>query len=185
MATAVLTELMTAEEFGKRPDPGYPEELVQGRIVAMPLTDPRHGEVCAQAVYLLKRFLEDHDVGRAVSNDPGVVTERGPDTVRGPDVAYFSYLRIPKGPMSRGYQAVVPELVIEVRSPSDRWPKVHVKVAEYLDAGVRVVVVLDPDPRMAHVYGQDDGPRALSAEQDLTLPGVLDGFAVRVGKFFD
>ncbi len=185
MATAVLTELMTAEEFAKRPDPGHPEELVRGRIVAMPLTDPRHGEVCAQAVYLVKRFLEDHDVGRAVSNDPGVVTERGPDTVRGPDVAFFSYLRIPKGPMSRGYQAEVPELVIEVRSPSDRWNKVQAKAVEYLNAGVLAVVVLDPEPRMGHVYSQDAPPRTLSAEQDLTLPGVLEGFAVRVGKFFD
>ena len=185
MATAVLTELMTAEEFGKQPDPGYAEELVQGRIVAIPLTDTRHGEVCLQAGYLLKRFLEDHDVGRAVGNDAGVVTERGPDTVRGPDVAFFSYLRIPKGPISRGYQAVVPEVVIEVRSPSDRWNKVQAKAIEYLNAGVLVVVVLDPDPRTAHVYSQDEPPRPLSAEQDLTLPGVLDGFAARVGRFFD
>lgn len=184
MATAELTALMTAEEFGARPDPGYPEELVRGEVVPMPLTDTRHGEVCARATYLLMRFLEDHDLGRVIGNDAGVITTRGPDSVRGPDVAFFSYARIPKGPIARGYQAVSPELVVEVRSPSDRWPKVHAKVGEYLNAGVLVVVVLDPEPRTAHIFGADE-PRRLSVEEDLTLPGVLDGFAVPVGKFFE
>ena len=108
MATAELTALMTAEEFGARPDPGYPEELVRGEVVPMPLTDTRHGEVCVQSSYLLKRFLDDHDLGRVIGNDAGVITTRGPDSVRGPDVAFFSYARIPKGPIARGYQAVVP-----------------------------------------------------------------------------
>jgi Uma2 family endonuclease len=185
MATAELTKLMTAEEFGKRPDPGYPEELVRGEIVPMALTDTRHGEVCVQSSYLLKRFLEDHDLGRVIGNDAGVITARGPDSVRGPDIAFFSYLRLPKGQIPRGYQVVAPELVIEVRSPSDRWRAVQAKVVEYLDAGVLVVVVLDPDPRTAHVFAEDDPPRVLSAEEDLTLAGVLEGFAVRVGKFFE
>jgi Uma2 family endonuclease len=44
MATAEA--LLTAEEFGRRPDPGHPEELVQGRIITMPPPQPRHGQVC-------------------------------------------------------------------------------------------------------------------------------------------
>ena len=48
MATAEA--LLTAEEFGRRPDPGYPEELVQGRIIAMPPPQPRHGQVCAKVI---------------------------------------------------------------------------------------------------------------------------------------
>ncbi len=46
MATAEMLDLMTAEEFGKRPDPGYPEELVRGRVVSTPVPDRRHGYVC-------------------------------------------------------------------------------------------------------------------------------------------
>jgi Uma2 family endonuclease len=185
MAIAELTALITAEEFGKRPDPGYPEELVQGKIVALPLTDTRHGAVCARSIYLLMRFLEDHDVGRVIGNDAGVITERDPDIVRGPDVAFYSYQRIPQGPIPRGYCPEVPELVIEVRSPSDRWRDVQAKVVEYLTAGVRIVVVLDPDPQTAHVFSDDEPPRVLTVKQELTLPGVLEGFAVRVGRFFE
>ena len=59
MATAEA--LLTAEEFGRRPDPGYPEELVQGKIITMPVPTPRHGQVCGHVVYLLCRFLDEHD----------------------------------------------------------------------------------------------------------------------------
>jgi Uma2 family endonuclease len=183
MATAEA--LMTAEKFGKRPDPGYPEELVQGRVVSMPPPDRKHGYVCGQAYYLLRVFVVEHDLGRVMSNDSGVITERDPDTVRGADVAYYSYARLPKGPLPTGYGPEVPELVVEVRSASDRWPEILEKVAEYLGVGVLAVVVLDPDPRTAHVFSPNDPPRILGPDDELLLPGVLEGFRARVGRFFE
>lgn len=183
MATAQA--LMTAAEFGRRPDPGHPEELAQGRIVVMPPPDRRHGFVCGQAYYVLRLFVDEHDLGRVMSNDSGVITERGPDTVRGADVCYYSFARLPKGPLATGYGPEVPELVVEVCSASDRWVEVHEKVAEYLGAGVLAVVVLDPGPQTAHVFGADHPPRMLGAEDELVLPGILEGFRVRVGRFFE
>src|SRR5215469_2630471 len=116
MATAEMLKLMTAEEFSNRPDPGYPEELVRGRTVAMPVPDRRHGLVCSKADRILGNFVDEHDLGRVMSNDSGVITERGPDTVRGADVCYYSYTCLPKGPLPEGYLPVTPELVFEVRS---------------------------------------------------------------------
>ncbi|MDB5352513.1 MAG: hypothetical protein JWN86_3760 [Planctomycetota bacterium] len=78
----------------------------------------------------------------------------------------------------------MPELVIEVRSTSDRWRDIHEKVTESLKAGVTVVIVLDPEPQTAHVFGPDEPPRTLKADEELTAPGVLEGFGVRVGRFF-
>jgi Uma2 family endonuclease len=183
MATAEA--LMSAREFGQRPDPGHPEELVQGRIISMPPPDRRHGYVCGQAYYLLRQFTDEHDLGRVMSNDSGVITGRDPDTVRGADVAYYSYARLPKGPLTTGYGPEVPELVVEVCSASDRWIDIHEKVAEYLRAGVLVVVVLDPRPQTAHIFSGDDAPRMLGLEDELALPGILEGFRVRVGRFFE
>ena len=182
MATAEA--LMTAEEFGRRPDPGYPEELVQGRVVEMPPPDRRHGYVCLRAGRILGNFAEEYDLGRVMSNDSGVITERDPDTVRGADVAYYSYARLPRGPLRTGYGPEVPELVVEVRSASDRWCEILEKVSEYLKAGVLVVVVLDPGPQVAHVFGADEPPRILESSEELVLPGVLEGFRARVGRFF-
>lgn len=184
-AAPLAPGLLTAEEFGRRPDPGYPEELVRGRIVPMPMPKPRHGKYCVNASYLLKRFLDDHDLGQVFSNDTGVITERGPDTVRGADVLFYSYARLPKGPLPDEYLDVAPDLVIEVRSPSDRWPKLLAKVAEYLNAGVSVVCVLDGDTRTARLDDAEGMSRVFGEDEQLTFPGLLDGFRVRVGRFFE
>lgn len=182
---ATIEALMTAKEFGLRPDPGHPEELIQGMVIEIPPPDRRHGYVCGQAYYFLRQFIEQYDLGRVMSNDSGVITERNPDTVRGADVAYYSYARLPRGPLPTGYGPEVPELVVEVCSASDRWVDIHEKVAEYLRAGVLIVVVLDPKPQTAHVFSGDDAPRTLGLEDELTLPGILEGFQVRVGRFFE
>jgi Uma2 family endonuclease len=185
MATAEMLELMTAEQFGQRPDPGYPEELVRGRVVAMSVPDRRHGYVCSKADRIIGNFVDTRGIGRVMCNDSGVITERGPDTVRGADVAYYSFSRLPKGTLPKGYGPEVPELVVEVRSANDRWREILEKVSEYVNAGVLFVIVLDPESQIAHVFSADNAPKALIAEDELILPGVLDDFRVRVGQFFE
>ncbi len=185
MATAELLGLITAEQFAQRPDSGYPEELVQGRVVTMPVPDRRHGYVCGRADRIFGNFVDARDIGRVMCNDSGVITERDPDTVRGADVAYYSYSRLPKGALPAGYGPETPELVVAVRSSNDRWREVLEKVSEYLNAGVLVVVVLDPEPQIAHVFSADDPPRTLASDEELILPGVLDDFRIAVGRFFE
>ncbi|HVS38896.1 MAG TPA: Uma2 family endonuclease [Gemmataceae bacterium] len=184
MSIAIAEKLLTAEEFAQLPDDGTPSELVRGRIVRMNMPRPRHGQICAQIVYLLRRHFEDKPVGHVVSNDSGVVTERGPDTVRGADVAFYSYGRVPPGPLPRGYLAVVPELVFEVRSPTDRWAAILAKVVEYLTAGVGVVCVLDEMTETVNLYTDDQPLRILRGDDVLELPDVLPGFQTPVRRFF-
>lgn len=186
MATVIAPEdLLTAEEYSNRSDPGYPEELVRGRIVAMAQPNARHGEVCANTMLIVGPFVREHDLGRALCNDTGVITERGPDTVRGADIVFYSYARAPKGPLPKVYLEVMPELVFEVRSPSDRWSKVLQKVAEYLNAGVGVVCVLDDSDQTATVFEPDRRERELKSDDDLTFPDILPGFRVPVRRFFE
>jgi Uma2 family endonuclease len=181
----VVAELLTAAEYAQLPDDGQPTELVRGRVVPVNVPAPRHGEICVKIVRILGRFLDDNDIGRLVGNDSGVVTEHDPDTVRGGDVAFYSYGKVPKGPLSRGYLDVVPELVFEVRSPTDRWSRILTKVGEYLEAGVTLVCVLDEATLTARVYRADHPEQVFTADQELTLPEVLPGFQVSVGRFFE
>jgi len=184
-APPTTSALLTAEEFARRPDPGHPEELVQGRVVAMPPPGFQHGRVCAKAVRLLGNHAEDRDLGHVVSNDAGVITERGPDSVRGPDISFYRYERLPKEARPEGYPGVPPDLVLEVLSPDDRWPKVLAKVLEYLGAGVAVVGVIDPDRRTLHLYEGEQPVRILAQTDELTLPALLGDFRVAVGRFLD
>jgi Uma2 family endonuclease len=183
-APASKTALMTAEEFSQRSDPGCPEELVRGKIVPLAIPDPRHGQICNKVGRIFGNLADTHDLGHVLNNDSGVITERGPDTVRGADIAFYSYERVPRGKLPRAYLSEMPELVVEVRSKLDRWPKVLAKAAEYLDAGVSVVVALDDEETAAHIITQDQNP-ILSADDELALPAILPGFSVKVGRFFE
>ena len=109
VAVAAAEKLMTAEEFGALPTSRRPMELVRGRIVDMNVPGPRHGQMCGNAVWIFQDFVKSHDLGHVLCNDSGVVTERDPDTVRGMDVSYYSYSRLPKGPLPARYVDVVPE----------------------------------------------------------------------------
>jgi Uma2 family endonuclease len=179
--------LLTAEEYWLLPDDGQRTELVRGRIVPVNMPTPRHGYICNKVGRILGNFAEQHDLGRVMSNDSGVLTEQNPDTVRGADVAYFSYARLPRGPMPEGDSRVLPELIVEVRSQTDRWPTILNKVAEYLGAGVGVVCVLDPQSVIAVVfYASEQPPRVFAAEDELIFPEVLgEQFRVPVQRFFE
>jgi Uma2 family endonuclease len=179
------TSLLTAEQFRLLPDGGVPRELVRGRVIEMSLPSPRHGYYCDNVAGILREHIKSRKLGRVVTNDAAVITERDPDTVRGGDVAYFSFLRLPPGPMPEGYLEVVPEIVFEVRSPSDSWTKINGKANEYLLAGVLVVCVLDPKKEAVTVYRDDESPAALKREEDLAFPDLLPEFRVKVGEFFD
>jgi Uma2 family endonuclease len=183
--TVPASELLTAEEFARLPDSGYPEELVRGKVVRITVPGRRHGQICGQTVYLLRTFLSSHDLGHVLSNDAGVITRRNPDTMRGPDVSFYSYLKLPKGPLPRNVGPEVPELVFEVRSPSDRWANILVKVGEYLEVGVAAVVVLDEESETALLQLADAMPRRLGPDDELALPEILPGFAVAVKAFFE
>src|SRR5947208_5279843 len=98
-ASVTTPALLTAEEFGQRPDPGYPEELVRGSIVPVPMPRPRHGQICSKAVWLLSDCAVSRDLGHVLSNDTGVITERCPHTVRGADDSVNSFTRVPTGPL--------------------------------------------------------------------------------------
>ncbi len=82
--------LLSAAEYAQLPDRGIPTELVRGRVVEMNVPAPRHGEICANITTLINPYVRAKGMGRIVSNDGGILTERDPDTVRGGDVAYYS-----------------------------------------------------------------------------------------------
>jgi Uma2 family endonuclease len=182
---ATVETLLTAEEYAQLPDNGQRNELVRGRIVRVNMPYPRHGKICLKVGRLVGNYVEEHDLGHVVSNDSGVITEHDPDTVRGPDIAFYSYSRVPRGDFPDGYLPVVPELVFEVRSPTDRWSAILARVAEYLEVGIKVVCVLDPQTQTARLYQAEQPEQAFAAEDELAIPSVLGDWRVRVGRFFE
>ncbi len=176
--------LLTAEEFARQ-YAGQRTELVKGRVVELPMPSLKHGKVCYRVTIAIGAFIEQRDLGHVMTNDSWVVVGRGPDTVRGSDVCYFSYSRLPKGKVPDGLIEAVPELVFEVRSPSDRWTDLIAKMLEYLRAGVSVVVVLDPRTESASVFRPDERQEIFEAADDLIVPDELPDFRVSVQSLFE
>ncbi len=181
---ATTHALLTAEEFFRLADLGQPSELVRGEVHVMNMPGAKHGLVCGNFAFLLRVYVEEHQVGVVLTNDSGVVTSRNPDTVRGADVAYYSYQRLPKGTLPEGYPSVAPDLVCEVRSPTDRWPDILAKVAEYLAAGVTTVVVVDPESEQVVVHETDRASTTLSGSHMLIMSRVLPGLSIEIARLF-
>lgn len=183
--STVAEKLLTAEEYARiASEIEGRTELVRGRIVVMPPPHTAHGYWCIQFATILKAFVKTHDLGRVVGNDGGVQTEHDPDTVRGADVAYYSYDRVPRGPLPQGYWPA-PELAVEVRSTDDRWKTLVKKASEYLESGVLNVVIIEPKKQTVHVYSPDRETEILKLDQVLELPESLPGFRVSVKDIFE
>ena len=176
MSKIVEHKLLSAEEYVLLPADQQLTELVRGKIIEFNRPFTSHGYYLNQIGFLLTQFVEQHGLGRVVAGDAGVVTQRNPDTVRGPDVAFYSFQRVPLGPLPDEYWPASPELVVEIRSQADRWKDVLQKVAEYLNANVLTVVVIDPALQRAFIYSADDETTILNASDSLTFPRVLPGF---------
>lgn len=170
-----VTGLLTAEQFRLIPESGRPRELVRGKVVEMSVPAPKHGYYRSNISGVLRDHVKPRKLGRVMANDSGVITERGPDTVRGGGRRLLQPRASPTRPASRGLSRVVPEIIFEVRSPTDRGSRINTKVGEYLASGVLYVCVLDPGKEALMVYRDDE----------LTFPDLLPEFRARIAEFLD
>jgi len=144
----------------------------------------KHGVVSQRVNKAVSDFVEANKLGWVAINDTFVPVNQDEGTVRGADVLFVSYARLPAGPVPEDLP-VAPDLVVEVRSPTDRIGDIQIKIGEYLNAGVRAVVLVDPNTESVAVFRADELPQRFSNGDELTLPDVLPGFAVPVRRFFE
>ena len=142
-----------------------------------------HGYFTMRIAFLLQQFVDSHDLGRVGGADAGVVTERDPDTVRGPDVAYFDDVSNADDVLAE-YASIPPVVAVEVVSPEDRVNKIAAKVDEYLAFGVRQVWVVDPEEKDVAVHRPGQSMTLLEGDDELTGGAELPGFTCRVSDFF-
>jgi Uma2 family endonuclease len=183
--TVATQRLITAEEFLRMPDPpdGSRQELVRGVIETMPARSTYHRVCRGRLGRRLGNFVEEKGLGHLASNDSGFITERDPDTVRGPDLSFWSRERLPQLPTD-GYVTVAPDLVVEVVSPNDEFARVHKKIQHYLKHQVRLIWLVLPEDRSVTVYRPQAAPVTLTNSDVLSGEDVLPGFVCPVHELF-
>ncbi len=177
--------LLTADDLLRLDSEGVRGELIRGVLYETMPTGHEHGKIAANLTILLGGFIKPRKLGSLTASDSGVWLERDPDTVREPDIAYFSAAKIPPGVRITGYAEVPPDLVVEIVSPSDSRREVSDKARMWLRYGVGLVWVVQPDTRTVDV--QEPGRAVVTLTEHDTLDGldVLPGFTCAVREVFD
>ncbi len=175
---------MMAAEFERIAERLGPCELVGGEVVTLSPGDYEHNQAVSNAFGLLREWARQQKVGRVLTNETGLIVQRQPDTVRGVDVVYYSYERLPQGSAPRGFQTTPPNLVAEAIGKGQGWREMVEKVGEYLRMGVDVVWVIEPKSQRVHVYHPDVEPVVLNRGDTLADPAGLPGFHCKVEELF-
>lgn len=183
-AAATVPARMTAEQLAQMPDDGHRYELVEGELQTMAPAGERHGQVTVTITALVWNHVHAHNLGRCYAAETGFVIQRGPDTVRAPDLAFVGNERL-KGAPSEVFSTLVPDLVVEVVSPTDRASEVTTKALVWLDYGVRLVWVIDPRAQLVTLHTPGDVIGLIRGEHAVLDGGaVLPGFRVPLGELF-
>jgi Uma2 family endonuclease len=178
---------MTLEEFQyANPLPGARTELVDGRMIVREPPKSRHGHVTVRVLRALIRYLDasyatEKDGGLLLSNDAGMLLRRHPDTVRAADIAYFVAARAPLD-LDR-WAETAPDLVVEIRSPTDRPGYLQRKVVDWLTFGCRQVWVVDSMQRTVTVH-EPHRVTLFAAADHLDGGALFPGFTLFVGSLF-
>jgi Uma2 family endonuclease len=162
-------------------------ELIRGQLVMREPAGVRHGDIGLRLAHRLLTHLERERDSGVVSQlrgtvhgpDTGFVLERGPDTVRAPDVSFVLAGRLPD-PLPDGFGDLAPDLVVEVRSPRDRPGALLAKVGEYLTAGTQLAWVIDPEHASVTIYRSDGTVATAGTNDTVSGEALLPGFAVSV-----
>ena len=176
------TRLMTAEELLALPDDGTRHELVKGELRSMSPTADEHGAVTSELHLHLGLHVKVHRLGQVYAAETGFLLSRNPDTVRAADVAFVRRERLT--PRQRRFREIAPDLVAEVLSPTDRARDVAEKVQDWLAAGTRMVLVVDPPRRTLTVYRPDTAPVVLTEADTLDADPVVPGWQLPVSVLF-
>ena len=157
-------------------------ELIDGTLVEKPAGE-EESFLGSWLGTLLNQFVVPRNLGIVTGEQGFYELPSGP--VRGPDVAFTSWDRLPG--RRRSGQPIprqAPDLAVEVLSPSNTRGEMARKRDEYFRAGVRLVWEVDPRARAVRVYTAADRSEDLAGDQTLTGGDVLPGFTLPLADLF-
>lgn len=182
MSTATRT--MTADELFMMPHGNFRYELVKGELIKMSPTGGEHGILTIRLGATLIQHVEANNLGEAFGAETGFILSTNPDTVRAPDVAFVSRERIPPGDFPEKFCPGAPNLAVEVLSPSDTLYEVEEKIEEYLEAGIKLVWIVNPKKRTVTIYQPKIETQTLTEADTLDGRDVVPGFQYVLARLF-
>ena len=171
--------LMTADELLQLPEDGWRYELVRGELRKMSPSGARHGEIASALNASLRMFVRQHRLGKTYAAETGFKIARDPDSVRAPDTAFVRADRVVK---TDKFFEGAPDAAFEVVSPSDGYTEVVAKTQQWLRAGVRVVVIIEPQTETVRIHRADS---VTVATDVLEIDDVIPGWRLPLAELFE
>ena len=178
MSTTVQS--MTAADLLRLPADGRRYELIRGELRQMAPAGPTHGRLAMRLAAHLFQHVEAHHLGTVCAAETGFQLAQDPDTVRAPDVAFVTRQRLEAVGEIEGHWPGAPDVAVEVISPSDRYTDVEDKVVEWLEAGSRMIIVVNPRQRAVMVYHSCTDVVRLTEEDTLEGGEVVPGWQLPI-----
>ena len=178
------TQTVTAQDLLEMPGDVFRYGLLRGELKKMSPAGNKHGEITVSFSWRIAQYVEANDLGKVYAADTGFLLSSDPDTVLAPDVSFVSRNRIEEVRDVEGYWLGAPDLAVEVISPSDTYTEIEEKALQWLDAGTRMVILLDPRKRTLTVYRSLSDITILT--ENFTLDGgeVVPGWKIAIGDLF-
>ena len=166
---------MTSEELLRWPDDGFRHELVRGRLRSRPFAGAEAGCVGASLI----TALGDTNGAGAVYAAAGFQIDHDPDTVRAPTAAFVQADRIIH---TDDFFDGPPDAAFEVISFGDTYNEIEEKTRDWLRAGVRAVIIIDPETRTARVHRSTG---AVAVTDVIEIDDVIPGWRLPLASLFD
>jgi len=182
-AIAIAPNFSTEEELWELSQDGYRFELLDGELKPMPPTGAEHGGFTSDISTEVGYFVRRRNLGRCFGAETGFRLSENPTTVLAPDFAFVRATRLPDV-LPKGFLPVVPDLVLEVRSPGDRAAEIADKIERWLEAGTLIVWELNPRTKKLTVFRPDVPALELGIGDTLDAEPLLPGWSLPLGRIF-
>lgn len=158
----------------------YQIELEDGRLSIMGPSDIVSSEISSRLIAFLFAWVNPRRLGRVFDSAGGFIM---PDTnVKAPDVSFVRAARLRQSP--RYFGQLVPDLVVEIKSQSDRLKPIEIKVLKFVELGAIVGIAIDPDAETVKIYRSTDEPQILQNGDILTIPELFPGWELPVSELW-
>lgn len=158
----------------------YRLELEDGKIIVMGPSDIVSSEITVLFSSLLAIWVYPRRLGRVFDSSGGFILPNR--DLKAPDVSFVRAPRLKTTP--RYFGDLVPDLVVEIKSQSDRIKSLEDKVKLFLSLGSLVGLLIDPDRQTVTVYRANAEPIVLRDKQELTIPELLPGWSIKINEIW-
>ncbi|MEM1170285.1 MAG: Uma2 family endonuclease [Cyanobacteria bacterium P01_H01_bin.35] len=158
----------------------YQLELEDGKISVMGLSDIVSSEVGIRLSASLYAWINPRRLGRVFDSAGGFIL---PDSnLKAPDVSFVKADRLPRS--IRYFAEMVPDLAVEIKSQSDRVPPLKKKLLKYIELGVQVAILIDPDEETVIIYRPTGDPIELTGDDILSIPELFPGWEISISELW-